>query len=79
LGVGVTLVASGSKRGGIPKALYGWTVRQFVSKYCKGSINEVLPGQFEDVTIKDLIDLAQSGDRAAQTCKKLLERSKYRK
>jgi hypothetical protein len=67
------------RSGGIPKALYDWTVRQFVSKYCKASIREVLPGQFEDVTIKELFDLAQTGDRAAQTCKKLLERSKYRK
>jgi HK97 family phage portal protein len=78
-GSNVVLAAGGRRRGGVPKALYDWTVRQFVATYCKGSIREVLPGQFEDVTIKELFDLAQSGDRAAQTCKKLLERSKYRK
>jgi hypothetical protein len=73
------LVAGGRKRGGIPKALYDWTVRQFVSTYCKASIREELPSDFNDISIKEMLELAQSGDRRAQTCKKLLERSKYRK
>jgi hypothetical protein len=67
------------KPGGLPRAVWDKTVRQFVSQYCKASINRELPGQFEDVTIGDLLDLARGGDRAARTCVKLLERGKYRK
>lgn len=66
-------------KGGIPKAAYDWTVRQFVSQYCKGGINEVLPGQFEGISIKDLLDLAKGGDAAARTCVKLLNQGRFRK
>ena len=67
------------KPGGIPKQLWNNTVRQFVEKFCKGSINRELPGQFEDITIKDLYDLAMGGDAAARKCKKLLEQPRFRK
>jgi len=55
------------------------TVRQFVARYCKGDINRELPGQFENVTIGDLIDLAKGGDAAARKCKKFLEQPRFRK
>ena len=55
------------------------TVRQFVARYCKGKINRELPGQFENMTIEDVFNLARGGDRAAKTCLKLLNREEYRK
>ncbi len=55
------------------------TVREFVARYCKGKINRELPGQFENVTIEDVFNLARGGDRAAKTCLKLLDREEYRK
>jgi HK97 family phage portal protein len=67
------------KSGGIPKQFWNSTVRQFVEKFCKGSINRELPGEFEDVTIKDLLEMAQGGDAAAKKCKKLLEQPRFRK
>ena len=67
------------KPGGIPKALWNLTVRQFVSKYCKGEINQEPPREFEDVTIKDMLDMAMGGDAAARKCRKLLNRPQYRK
>jgi HK97 family phage portal protein len=70
---------AGRKPGGIPKALWNLTVRQFVSKYCKGSINRELPGEFEGVTIGDLYEMAQGGDAAARKCKKILEQPRFRK
>ena len=72
-------MASKPKGGGIPKAVYDWTVRQFVSQYCKGSINSELPGQFDDVSIKDLIDIAKGGDVGAKKCYKLLNQPRWRK
>jgi len=59
--------------------VYNWTVRQFVSKYCRGSINSELPGQFEGVTIGDMLAMAKGGDAAARTCAKLLKEPRFRK
>ena len=73
----ISEVAAG--KGGIPKALYSWTVRQFVSQYCKGSINSELPKQFENVTIGDVLNMAKGGDAAARTCSKLLSQGRFRK
>jgi hypothetical protein len=67
------------RSGGLPRAVWKETVRQFVSRACRASINRELPGQFEDVEIGELLELARGGDRAARTCVKLLERQKYRK
>jgi hypothetical protein len=73
------VLAAARKPGGLPKKVYDWTVRQFVSEYCKGSINKELPGQFEDVIIGDLIDMAKGGDAATRKCKKILEQPRFRK
>ena len=69
----------GRKPGGVKKELWTLTVRQFVSKFCTQSVTEVLPGEFYEVTIGEVMDLAKGGDARARTCKKLLERQKYRK
>ncbi|MEQ1731852.1 MAG: hypothetical protein ABL982_26055, partial [Vicinamibacterales bacterium] len=70
---------AGKGKAGIPKAVYDWTVRQFVSTYCKGTINSQLPGQFEGTTIQDLLDMAKGGDAAARKCQKLLTQQRFRK
>jgi hypothetical protein len=54
-------------------------VRQFVSRYCEARINQKLPGQFENVTIADLLELKKGGDTAAKTCYKLLNEPRFRK
>ena len=77
-GADVTPTA-GKKVGGIPKAVPNWTVRKFVSSYCKGSIKSELPGQFEDMSIGDVLNLAKGGDAAARTCAKLLKEPRFRK
>lgn len=69
----------GRRGGGLPQAVWNFTVRQFVSRYCRASINRELPGQFQDLTIGELLDIARGGDRAARTCVKLLQRNEYRK
>ncbi|MEQ1697822.1 MAG: phage portal protein [Hyphomicrobiaceae bacterium] len=73
-----TLIAA-RKKGGIPKVVYDWAVRKFVSSYCKKSITEVLPSQFNEMKIGDMLDLAKGGNKAARTCKKLLEQPRFRK
>jgi hypothetical protein len=73
------ILAAGGKRGGIPKALYNWTVQQFFSKYCKGHVKHELPGELKDISIADMLELAKGGDAAAKRCKKLLEQSRFRK
>jgi hypothetical protein len=71
---------SAQKRsGGIAKEFLKWTVRQFVSRKCKGYINREVPGQFEDMAISDLLDLAKGGDAAAKKCEKLLKEQRFRK
>jgi HK97 family phage portal protein len=74
-----SLLVPTAKRGGFAKEVLNYTVRKFVSSYCKGSINRELPGQFEDLTISDVLDLAKGGDRAAKTCAKLLREPRFRK
>ena len=68
-----------AKKGGIPKAVMDWSVRKFVSSFCKGSINSELPGQFEETSLADLIAMAKGGDAAAKTCYKLLNQPRFRK
>jgi hypothetical protein len=65
--------------GGIPEDKLNWTTRQFMSAYCKGNIREVVPGQFLNMPIADVLALAQNGSRPAQTCLKLLKQKGYRK
>jgi hypothetical protein len=67
------------RTGGIARHLWGLTARQFVSRYCRGGINREMPGQFEDMTIKDIIDLARGGDSAARKCYKLLNEPRFRR
>jgi hypothetical protein len=76
---GDTVHLIAKKPGGISKELWKLTVRQFVSQYCKGSIREVLPGEFDDLSIADIMDLAKGGDKRARICKKSLDRQRFRK
>jgi hypothetical protein len=54
-------------------------VGQFVSDNCEGRIRRILPGQFYDMTIGEMLALRKNGDRAANICYKLLDRGEYRK
>ncbi len=54
-------------------------IGQFVSDNCEGRIRRVLPGQFYDMTIGEMLALRKAGDRAAKICYKLLDRGEYRK
>jgi hypothetical protein len=65
--------------GGIPEDKLNWTTQQFMSAYCKGNIREVMPGQFLNMPIADVMALAQGGNGPAQTCLKLLKQKGYRK
>lgn len=57
----------------------GKTVQNFMSEKCDGDIKAVMPGQFLDMTIGDVLKLADQGDAMARRCKKLLNRGRFRK
>lgn len=52
---------------------------QFISVFKKGSIREVFPGQYLDVTLERIEADAHRGIKAAQTAKKLLLNREYNK
>lgn len=72
-------ILAASRGGGLPRALWNLTVREFVSRHCEGRINRELPGQFDNVTIVDLLELRKGGDAAADKCYKLLNQPRFRK
>lgn len=55
------------------------TVQSFRSAYCLGSIREVLPGEFNLMTIAEVIAQANKGDANARRCLKLLGEPRFRK
>jgi hypothetical protein len=57
----------------------GMTVQAFASANCKAIINREIPTEFLDETIGYVLDLAASGDAAANKCIKLLSRGRFRK
>lgn len=65
--------------GGFAKEQLGMSVQSFVSAHCKGRIRSVLPQQFLELTIVDVMQAAKQGDKAARTCLKILGRDEYRK
>ncbi len=65
--------------GGVEPGQQGMTEQDFVSAYCGASINRVLPGQFYDMTIADVMAMASTGDSAARRCIKLLNQDRFRK
>ena len=70
---------SASKKTEIVRQFGKWTARQFISRYCRASINREMPGEFENVTIADIYDIAKGGDARARTCLKLLKEPRFRK
>jgi hypothetical protein len=56
----------------IVKEFGKWTARQYVSRYCEAKVNRELPGEFENMTIADIWNLARGGDARARTCMKLM-------
>ena len=67
------------KIGGIPDDKLNWTTQQFMSAYCLGRIREVMPGQFLNMPIAEVIERAKQGDPAANRCWKLLREDRFRK
>ena len=65
--------------GGFTDDQMGLTVQGFVSGYCIGSIHRILPGQFLDTTIAEVMAAAKGGDSAARRCMKLLREDQFRK
>jgi hypothetical protein len=57
----------------IVKEFGKWSARQYVSRYCEARVNRELPGEFENLTLKEIWDLARGGDARARTCMKLLQ------
>jgi hypothetical protein len=78
---------AGSARGDAPIVVAGGfepdqlnlTAQALASRYCIGSIQAEIPGQFKDSTISDIMAAAKDGDAQARKCLKLLGREKYRK
>jgi hypothetical protein len=46
---------------------------------CKAGVLRVFPGQLLDVLVDDVLEAAKAGDRAAQTARKLLFDTRFRK
>lgn len=65
--------------GGIDKDQLSWTTQQFISQMCKANIRSVMPGQFLNLSISEVIKLANDGDAMAKRCWKLLKQDEYRK
>ncbi len=55
------------------------TVQQFKSSFCRGDVRAVLPGQFLNWTIAEVIMEAKQGDKAARWCLKLLDTNRFGK
>lgn len=65
--------------GGFDKEDMGKTVQQFVAEKCRGGIHSILPGEFLDKTIADVVKSAKSGNAAGNRCLKLLNQQRFRK
>jgi hypothetical protein len=65
--------------GGFTKEELSLTVDDFVAQKCEGRVRRVLPGQFLESTIGDVMGAAKSGDAAARRCLKLLREDRFRK
>ena len=65
--------------GGIPEDKLNWTTQQFMSAYCRADIRRVMPGEFLNMKIEDVIARAKQGEAAANRCWKLLRQDRFRK
>ena len=75
------LPAAGELRAGgkLLKAAEELTATEYISKYLKGGINRVFPGQFNGATIKEIQEAAAAGNRDARTALKLLTDGRFKK
>ena len=65
--------------GGFSRDDEAMSVADFAPRNCAGSTRRELPGQFLDMTITDVMQMAKQGDAAARKCLKLLGRDRFRK
>jgi hypothetical protein len=50
-----------------------------MSAYCRADIRRVMPGEFLNMKIEDVIARAKQGEAAANRCWKLLRQDRFRK
>lgn len=74
-----TELSAASGKAEIVRKFGTWTARQFISRYCRGSINREFPGELENATIGDIWEIAKGGDARARACMKLLKEPRFRK
>jgi len=55
------------------------TCREFIAQNCKAGVLRVFPAEFLDLPVGDILDAARAGNRAAQTARKLLFDTRFRK
>ncbi len=55
------------------------TVQEFMSANCQGRIRSKMPSQFLEMTIGEVQELADRGNKQARTCIKIIGRDDYRK
>jgi hypothetical protein len=55
------------------------TCRQFIAQNCKASVLRVFPAEFLDLPVDDVLEAAKAGSRAAQSARKLLFDTRFRK
>jgi hypothetical protein len=66
---GLTDLSAARKTPPIVKEFGKWTARQYVSRYCEARVNRELPGEFENMTIEDIWNIAKGGGaRARNSC-----------
>lgn len=65
--------------GGIKPEDYGLSVEQFASRYCIGSVQGEIPGQFRQSTVGEMLVAKKAGVPGADKCYKLLDQDRFRK
>jgi hypothetical protein len=55
------------------------TCREFIATHCKAGVLRVFPGEYLDLILQDVLEAARAGNRRAQTARKLLFSSAFRK
>lgn len=59
--------------------MWSMKAKEFIPKYCKGSVNREFPSEWLEKTVQEIKQAADQGNRRAQTAWKLLSRREYRK
>jgi hypothetical protein len=63
----------------VKKEWRGMTANEIIGKYKQGSIRREFPRQFLDEPVEAIDEMAQAGNKAAQTAMKLLKDNRFNK